>query len=303
MRLIHGPVVDAADPFDDGGETAELPSGAVVGSEVLRLAGPERLVPAPGSGLRGWWDRWSGVLRHCGVPLVAVAALTAGPVQLFASKVSDLLFAAPLLSDELAGSSRWLLPAMWLAYLAMAALPVVLCLAVVVAVVVGWAAEGRRPGPGGVARLVGHRAGLLWVWFALSGAVSQLLPLVTDDPRATPRLAVALSAALAVASTALTLVMGLLGGVVLFERGNGPRRVRRLLAALPAPSLIPLVAASAALAVLPSAADAAFGTPVSAAVAVGCAVLWSVTSLITYAQARRAEGPVTSALLAAELAW
>ena len=37
--------------------------------------------------------------------------------------------------------------------------------------------------------------------------------------------------------------------------------------------------------------------------AIVCAVLWSVTSLLTYAQARRLAGPVTSVTLAGEMAY
>jgi hypothetical protein len=303
MRLVHGPVVDAAEPFEEQGETAELPSDAVVRLEVFRLGGPERLVPSPDAGLAGWGARFRDVIRHCGVPVLLAAAVTAGPLQVFATRVSDLLFAVPLLSGALGHAGLFLLPLVWVAYLAMAALPPVLCLALTVALVVGWSSDGALPGPRGVVRLVGHRVGLLWVWFAGWGAVSQVLPLLVADPVAAPRLAFALSAGLAVLSTGVTALTGLLGCVVLVERGRGPRRARRLLAGIP-PAVLPVqVLASAGPAVLPSLADAAFGTVAAAATAIVGAVLWSVTSLLTYAQARRRHGPVTSAALAGELAY
>jgi hypothetical protein len=302
MRLVHGPVVDAADPLDEQSETAELPTGDAVRFEVQRLAGPERLVPDPATGLRGWTNRFRDVLRHCGLPLLAVAAVTAGPMYLFAARVSDMIFAAPLLSEVLDGAGVLLIPAMWLAYLAMAALPVVLSLGITVAVVVGWATDGRRPGLRGVLRLVGHRIGLTWAWLSLLGAVSQALPLLAAGPIASARLELALSAGLVVVSTALALMMGMLGCVVLFERGQGPGRAQRLLAATPAATMAVLVAASAALTVLPSIAGNVFGLLGGAVTAILCAVVWSVATLLTYAQARRGEGPVTSLALVDDLA-
>jgi hypothetical protein len=303
MRLIHGPVVDAADPLDAQSETAELPSATAVKIEVVRLTGPERLVPEPGSGMRGWAERFADVLRHCGGPLLLVAAVTAGPMQLFAVRVSELMFAAPVLSGVVGGAGPLLLPLIWLAYLALAALPVVLCLTVAVGVVVGWSARGTLPGLRAVGRLVGHRIGLLWAWLALLGAVSQALPLVSADPVAVPRLALAVSAALTVVSTGLVVLMGMLGCVVLFERGRGLRRAQRLLIGTPRGSLAVLVGVSAAVTVLPSVADTALGSYGSAGTAILCALLWSIASLLTYAQARRAEGPVTSAALSGDLAW
>jgi hypothetical protein len=302
IRLVHGPVVDAAAPLDEHSETAELPSEEVVRFEVLRIAGPERLVPSAHGGLRAWLIRLRGILRHCGLPLLAVVAVTAGPMDLFAGRVADMIFAAPLLSDLLGGAGILLIPAMWLAYLAMAALPVVLALGATVGLVVGWSAGGRRPGLNGVLRLVGHRVGLMWLWLALFGAVSQALPLLAAGPITDPRLEVALSAALVVVSTGLALVMGMLGCVVLFERGHGPGRAQRLLAATPGSTMFILIMASAGLTVLPSAAGATFGLTAGAGVTVVCAILWSLATLLTYAQVRRLEGPVTSVILVEDLA-
>ncbi len=302
MRLIHGPVVDAAgDPVDDQSDTAELPSRAVVFSEAA-AAGPDRLVAPPGTGLRGWTDRFRDVLRGCGGPLLLVAALTAGPMHLSVGRMSDTIIAVPLLSDVLGGAGLLLLPLMWVAYLAMAALPIVLCLAAAVGVIVGWATGGGLPSIRTVMRLVGHRVGALWAWLAVLGAVSQALPLLIASDAAGRRLELALSAALAVASSALAVLMGILGCVVLFERGHGPRRAQRLLAGTPGGALVGLVAASAALTILPSAAGAALGSLAAAPAAVACVLLWSVASLVTYTQARRAEGLVTSGMLRAELA-
>ena len=302
MRLIHGPVVDAShEPLDDESDTAELPLPAVVFAAVA-WAGPERLVAGPGTGLRGWSDRFRDVLRSCGAPLLVVAALTAGPMHLYVGRVSDTIVAAPLLLDVLGGAGLLLLPLMWVAYLAMAALPIVLCLAAAVGVVVGWATAGTLPGYRAVLRLVGHRVGPLWGWLAVLGAVSQALPLLIASDAAGRRLELALSAALAVASSALAVLMGVLGCVVLFERGHGPRRAQRLLAGTPAGALVGLVAASAALTILPSAAGAALGPFAASLAGVVCVLVWSVASLVTYAQARRVEGLVTSGMLRAELA-
>jgi hypothetical protein len=302
MRLIQGPVVDAAgDVLDDQSDTAELPAPEFVLAEAA-AAGSEPLVAPPGTGLRGWTDRFRDVLRGCGAPLLLVAALTAGPTHLYVGRVSDTIIAVPLLSDVLGGAGLLLLPLMWVAYLAMAALPIVLCLAAAVGVIVGWATDGGLPSFRTVLRLVGHRIGVLWAWLAVLGAISQALPVLIASDAAGRRLELALSAALAVASSALAVLMGVLGCVVLFERGHGLRRTLRLLAGTQGGALVGLVGTSVALTIVPSTAGAALGPLAASPAAVACVLLWAVASLVTYAQARRAEGVVTSGMLRAELA-
>jgi hypothetical protein len=53
--------------------------------------------------------------------------------------------------------------------------------------------------------------------------------------------------------------------------------------------------------VLPSLTDALVGPLAAALVAVAGALLWAVAALVTYAQARRLEGSLTSARLRFEL--
>jgi hypothetical protein len=103
---------------------------------------------------------------------------------------------------------------------------------------------------------------------------------------------------LMIGSTAVLTVAGMLGCVVLIEHGRGPSRALHLLTLSPP---VGLVVASLASTVLPRLA-AAGGSVAQTATAVVFGVLWAVAALVTYAQARRAEGPVTSVSLRAELA-
>jgi hypothetical protein len=241
------------------------------------------------------------VLSGCKIPLLLVAALCAGPMHLFTGRVADTIsMAAPLLSDLAGGVGLLLLPLMWLSYLALAALPVVLCLAGVVGVVVAWATDGSLPGLRTVLSAAAHRLGPLWAWLATLGAVAQARSLIPVDA-AGPRAGLLLTVGAAVLSAVLAALIGVLGCVVLFERRRGPRRALRLLAVSPAGALAGLGATGVALAALPSVTDAVWGSLAASVVAVGCALLWAVATLVTYAQARRAEGPLTSAQLRREL--
>jgi hypothetical protein len=299
LRLVGDPVVDRADAFsDEQSETAELPSPAEIFAEPL-AAGVDPLIAGPGSGVRGWAGRFRAVLGGCGRPLIMVAVLSAGPMHLFAGRVADTMVAASVLSDLARGAGLLLLPLMWLSYLALAALPVVLCLAGVVAVAVGWAGGGTQPSLRTVLAAT-HRLGLLWAWLAGIDALVQARWLIPDDV-AGPRAGVVLWACAAVLSVVLAVLMGVLGCVVLFERGRGPRRAVHLLASAPRGAVAGLAAAGLGLTVLPSLADAVAGSLAAALVAVAGALLWAVAALVTYAQARRLEGLLTSARLRFEL--
>jgi len=300
MRLVGEPTVDRADAFsDDQSDTAELPRFAAL-FPGPPFGGIDRLVAPPGSGVLGWSVRLRAVLLGCGAPLILVALLCAAPMQLFSARVSDTVVAAPVLSDLAGGVGLLLLPLMWLSYLALAALPVVLCLAGVVGVVVAWAPDDSPPGLRAVLSGAAHRLGPLWAWLATLGAVTQARSLIPADA-AGPRAGVALSVGAAALSAVLAALLGVLGCVVLFERRRGPRRALRLLAVSPAGAVIALGAIGVALAVLPPVTDAAWGPLAASLVAVGCALMWAVAALVTYAQARRAEGPLTSAQLRREL--
>jgi hypothetical protein len=147
-------------------------------------------------------------------------------------------------------------------------------------------------------RLVAYRLRPLWLWFAAFGLLTQALPLLLTADRLGPAVAAPLAVGLALLSTAVLTFIGVLGCVVLIERGHGRRRAQHLCSVAPVGGLI---AASLAVTVLPRLADAAWGGIASTAVAVGAVLLWAIAALVTYAQGRRAERPVTSGSLFAEL--
>jgi len=298
LHLVEGPVVDRAEPIDDESHTVELPPRQPQPA-VPASSPPDRLVPFEHSGLRGWAGRVRSVLARNRVALSLVAATAALPMHFFAGRVDDTIVAAPVLSDLLGGFGLLLLPVMWLAYFAVSALPMVICQAGVVGVVLPAAADGVRPAPGTVWGLVAYRLRTLWLWFTLFGVFAQALPLLLSTDRLGEVASLPLAILLGVAATAALTGIGMLGCVVLIERGRGPRRAAHLLSITPTGGL---VAAALALAVLPRLAGMTLGSVAASGVGVVCAVLWAVAALVTYAQARRAEGPVTSVSLRSELA-
>ena len=297
LYVVEGPVVEAADPWDPESRTAELtrPGAAVP----VAPGTPDPLVPAPGSGLRGWFVRLRGLLRRCPLALLPVGLIAAVPMHFFAGRVDDTVVAAPALSDLLGGFGLLLLPVMWLAYFAVSALPLVIGLAGTVGVAVTEAASGSLPRPRAVWRLVAYRLRPLWLWFAAFGLVTQALPLLLTADTLGPAVAAPLAVGLAVLSTGVLTLSGVLGCVVLIERDSGRRRALHLISLVPPTGLI---VASLAVTVLPRLVDAAWGGFASTLVAVVTVLLWAAAALVTYAQARRAEGPVDSRSLWAELA-
>lgn len=296
MHVVAGPVVERADPFDPESRTAELTRP---GAPAPFLPDPDDpLVPPRGSGLAGWAGRSGGVLRRCAAGLLPLGLLAALPMHFFVGRVDDTVVAAPALSDLAGGFGLLLLPIMWVAYFAVSALPTVICLAGAVAVAVAQAARGALPRPRQVWRLVAYRLRPLWAWFAAFGLLTQSLPLLLTADRLGPAVAAPLAVALGLLSTGVLTFIGMLGCVVLIERGHGPRRAMHL------SSLAPLagpVLASLAVTVLPRVADLLVGGLVSTLVAVVAVLLWAVAALVAYTQARRVEGPVTSNSLYAEL--
>jgi hypothetical protein len=288
LHMVEGPVVDAADPFDPESRTAELPRGGVPEPVIPGVTDP--LVPAPGSGLRGWAGRVAGALGRDGLRLLPVMALAALPMHFFVGRLGDTVIAAPALSDLAGGFGLLLLPTMWLAYLTVSALPLVICLAGAVGVLVPSAADGVAPRPGVVWRLVADRLRVLWLWFAAVGVLSGGLQLWMNG-----------NAGLVVTglvSTGVLTVGGVLGSGLLIERGHGPRRALHLLSRVPAAGLI---VASALVTALPLVADRVLGSLGATVVGVVTVQVWAVAALITYAQGRRSEGPLTSGSLRSEL--
>lgn len=297
MHMVEGPVVDAADPFDPEGRTAEIAHDGL--PEPVIPAVDDPLVPPPGSGLRGWASRVGGVVRRDWPHLLPFAALAALPMHFFVGRVDDTVIVAPALSDLAGGFGLLLLPAMWLAYFAVSALPLVICLAGAVGVVVPVAAVGLPPRPRAVWALVAFRLRALWLWFAGFGVVTGGLPLLLSAERIGPAAAGPWAVVLTVLATAVLAFTGVLGCVLLIERGHDPRRAAHLLGLAPT---FGLIVGAAAVTVLPRIADAWLGGLASTVVAVVAAQLWAIAALVTYAQARAAEVPVTSAALHAELA-
>ncbi|WP_203725415.1 hypothetical protein [Paractinoplanes durhamensis] len=296
LHLVGDVVVESADPFDPESRTAELPRpGGPIGPVADEF---DPLVPPSGSGLRGWFDRFRGLLTGSALPLLPVGLLAAIPMHFFVGRVDDTVIAAPALLDLLGGFGLLLLPLMWLAYFTVSALPLVISLAGVVAVAVYRATLGATPRPAAVWRLVGYRLRALWLWFAVFGVITQALPLLLTADRLGPAVAAPLAVGLTVLSTGVLTFTGVLGCVVLFERGHGRRRAVHLVSLAP---LGGLIVASLAVTVLPRVVDAAWGGFASTVVAVATVLLWAIAALVAYCQGRRAEGPVTSRSLYAEL--
>ncbi|GIM93544.1 hypothetical protein [Paractinoplanes toevensis] len=296
LHLVGDVVVERADPFDPESRTVELPRPG--GPAVPVADEDDPLVPPLGSGLRGWAERFGGVALRCGVPLSPVGLLAAVPTHFFVGRVDDTVVAAPALSDLLGGFALLLLPLMWLAFFTVSALPLVIGLAGTVGVAVYRATLGVPPRPAAVWRLVAYRLRALWLWFAAFGVITQALPLVLTTDRLGPAVAGPLAVGLTLVSTAVLTFTGVLGCVVLIERGNGRRRAAHLTSMMP---LGGLIVASLAVTVLPRLAEAAWGGIASTVVSVPTVLLWAMAALVAYCQGRRAEGPVTSKSLYAAL--
>jgi hypothetical protein len=300
LHMVEGPVVKPADPLDPESRTAELPHPGLLPTPSPEIAGPsDRLVPPAGSGLRGWAGRAGVVLLRNLAWLVPIGLLAALPTHFFVGRVDDTLIAAPALSDLAGGFGLLLLPLMWLAYFAVSALPLLIVLAGVVGVALPAAADGSPPRPGVVWSLVAYRLRALWLWLAPSGLLTQALPLLDSQANLAGGVLVPLRFLLAIAVAAVLTLAGMLGCVVLVEHGRGPARALHLLTLVRPAGL---VAAALAFTVLPRVAGSLAGSIAQTSAAVVFGLLWAVAALVTYAQARRAEGPVTSVSLRAELA-
>jgi hypothetical protein len=129
--------------------------------------------------------------------------------------------------------------------------------------------------------------------------VTQALPVLLTVDLLGPGLAAPLAIVLGLVSTAVLTFTGMLGCVVLIERGHGPRRALHLMSLAPVGEL---VVGALLFTALPGLVDVFAGSYAATAVGVGTALLWAVAALVTYARARRLEGPATSGSLRAELA-
>jgi len=293
--MVEAPVVNAADPFDPEGSTADLAAHHVPLTVLPPLDDP--LVAAPGQA--DWTRKFLAVLGRGWASLLPVMALTALPMHFFVGRLDDTVIAAPTLVELAGGFGLLLLPAMWLAYLTVSALPLVISLAGAVGVAVPLSADGVAPGPRRLWSLVALRLRALWLWFAGFALLTGGLPLLLTAERLGPAAAGPLTVVHALVSTGLLTFGGVLGCVGLIERGHRPHRAAHLLARV---RPVGLVATAAAVTVAPRVADALLGGFASTLVAVVLVQVWAVAALVTYAQARRIAEPVTSGTLRAALA-
>ena len=298
--------VQAAEPLD--GPTDLLnPRPLPAAAEEQPPATADRLVPEPDAGLGGWFGIVRAAVAACWAPLLMVTTFCAGLPQLLSGSVSEAVVVAPVLTELGGGAGLLLLPLLWVTVVAVKALLLALCVAAVVALVTGWAADGRRPGIHAVARLVGHRIGPLWVWFLILHTVEQVVVgLGMGGMFGWVLLAV---------SWAVAAVAGLLAPVVLFERARGPRRALRLLTRGPRPAMVALALAAVVPVLVPAlarelSAGLVEGPAVAVAALLATAVgtlFWLVAATVTYAAAAAVSSgrtvltaPFLKAALAAE---
>ncbi|WP_250028216.1 hypothetical protein [Paractinoplanes maris] len=293
--MVEAPVVAAADPFDPEGRTADLTLSRGFVPPAPSWTDP--LVAGPGQ--TAWTQRFGAVLARNGLALLPVMALAALPMHFFVGRIDEAVVTAPALSDLASGLGLLLLPVMWLAYLAVSALPQVLALAGVAGIALPRAADRLRPRPGRVWSLVALRLRSLWLWFAAFSVLTGSLPLLLTEEQFGLAAAVPLALVLGVVSTGVLTFGGVLGCVVLIERGHGRRRAVHLLSLV---RPVGLIAAAAGVTVVPRAADAWLGEAAATVAGVVAVQLWAIAALVTYAQARRAEKPVTSRSLFGEQA-
>ena len=293
--MVEAPVVAAADPFDAEGRTADLTLSRAFVPPAPSLSDP--LVPGPGQA--EWSHRFGAVLGRNTIALLPVLVLIALPMHFFVGRLDEAVIAAPYLSGLADGLGLLLLPFMWLAYLAVSALPQVLSLAGVAGVAVPRAAGGVRPRLRRAWSLVALRLRALWLWFAAFSVLTGSLPLLLTEDQFGLAAAVPLAVVLGVVSTGVLTFGGVLGCVVLIERGRGRRRALHLLSRV---RPVGLITAAAAVVVAPGVAEALLGGFAATAAGVVAVQLWAIAALVTYAQARRVDEPVTSLSLMRELA-
>jgi hypothetical protein len=198
------------------------------------------------------------------------------------------------------------------------------CLTGIAGLAVAWGASGRVPPVRAVLHLAGHRVHPLWGWSAVVYAGEQALQvtvpsvLMGGPAIVSSRYAMVAGASLALLAWAVAVFMGVLGPVVLFERGRGPRRALHLLLSGPRGPVLGLILTSAALIALPflvrtASPDAVGGAVLAAVLTVIGTLGWAVSAVVTYAASGAASvagqggvpgagGPVTSASLHAALA-
>jgi hypothetical protein len=160
-------------------------------------------------------------------------------------------------------------------------------------------ATGKRPSLRTASRLVADRLWVLWLWLAAFGVVVQALPLLLGADRLGAAVAVPLTVGLGLASVAALTVTGVLGCVVLVERGGGLRRAIHLMTRA---STGLLAVGSLGVVLLPRLGEALAGQTGSTVALVVAVLGWSGAAIVTYAATRFAEDrSVTSRSLLAQM--
>jgi hypothetical protein len=299
--------------------------GAVPPREGLPPSGPDRLVPPPGSGAARWWAhvRVAAIaVRH---PLLVLWVAGDALPGFFLLRIADAVVLAPLLSQLADSDGVLLVPLVVLIGVGLSSLLAAVCLAGTIGLVTGWAADGRPPRAPALLTLVGHRIWVVWISLAvvhgLDFAMSYALPALTDagllDPRGAPVAASFVGWVLAAVGWVCTVLVGVLGPVLLFERRRGVRRAIGLLRYGPPVPVIGLAVTSAVLTLLPpwagDLAEQVSGAPVAVlvglVVTMACTAAWAVSATVTYAALVASEsadrgdhGPVTAVFLRDSLA-
>ncbi|TDC53346.1 hypothetical protein E1258_24580 [Micromonospora sp. KC207] len=273
------------------------------------------LVTLPGEGLSGWFSRCSGTLRRSWRLLLPVLALTHALPTLALLLAVVPLYPMSLPEPTAPGEPPAPLPDGYLGDLGVffAAMIGLGCLLGFVQAV-GWAAGTRvvarqaagEPASVGAALAYGlRRAPALWGWTLVYG----LLMLIGFVLCYLPGLYVMAA-------------LSLFGPVLLFERGTPLGRARQIFHARLGPvlgriTLVGLAASIASMVVAPiQFAAVLFADPADAAsldvwnvayavgaalVAIPAALVYLIGLVVTYAEQRAHEGPVTAARLAGEL--
>jgi hypothetical protein len=285
VRPADDPLPPSAELLADGVAADAATDGAP--------AGPDLLVPPPGSGLPGWYAHTLAAVRAGWWPMLVLTCFCAALPMLISVRLADTVVVAPLLQELAGGVGLLLLPAIWLIVVGVRSLLTALCLTGIAGVAVGWGASGRVPALRAVLPLAGHRVHPVWGWSAVVYAGEQALHyavpsmLMGGPATTTDRLTVLVTVSSAVLAWVVAVFVGVLGPVVLFERGRGPRRAVHLLVHGARGPVLGLVLTSAAMIAVPllvrTASPEPFGVVPAALLTVVLTLAWAVSTMVTYA--------------------
>jgi hypothetical protein len=295
------PPVPAAVPDAAGGSAGD--------SARFGLSAPAR------DGVLGWLQPTSAAIAACWRPVLVLSILGVAVSHLLIGPEGRAVALATVLFGSNGEPGVPLLLAVWAFIVVIGSLINALCLAGIAALVWGWADSGRPPRARTVARLVGRRIVPLWIWFAGSCVVQQLATFALywmlwdglDGSSVDLGLVdAALIWGVHIVAWALALLGGMLGPVILLERGRGALhvpvvRALRLLVRRPRGAVLGLALATAVLIGAQLLADGwtaeAPGRTSAGALGllltVAGTVLWAVGATVAYAQVSRAETDIS----------